>query len=122
MRPFSAAAGTNLVHSASRELERQAGDLERIARNLAAHVQSAHDRKPQGLQLWFAGIAGAAIAVVLLRALPRVLPFLSTAGSPASSWGRLSEQRGIARLHLLIIAKKVYSGDGMDSPISGQRR
>jgi hypothetical protein len=49
-------AGSNLVHTASRELERQAGDLERIARNLAAHVQSAHDRKTQDIRMWAAGL------------------------------------------------------------------
>jgi hypothetical protein len=68
-------AGTSLVHAAARELERQAGDLERIGRNLAAHVQSAHDRKRQDVRMWAAGIAGVLIGIVLLLALPRFLPF-----------------------------------------------
>lgn len=69
-----ARSGEGLVREAVRGLERQAGDLERIGRQLAGHVAGARTRRVQ--ERWLAGAAiGALIlGVVLTLFTPRMLP------------------------------------------------
>jgi hypothetical protein len=57
------------------QLERQAADLERAGRNLAAYTKSAYDRKSQDFRMWTAGLAGLLVGIFLILLLPRFLPF-----------------------------------------------
>lgn len=68
-------SGEGLVRAAVLQLERQATDLERAGRNLAAHTKSAYDRKDQDFRMWTAGLAGLSIGIFLILLLPRFLPF-----------------------------------------------
>ncbi|RMC62525.1 DUF6118 family protein [Sinorhizobium meliloti] len=68
-------SGEGLVRTAVQQLERQASDLERAGRNLAAHTRSAYDRKSQDIRMWTAGGFGVIAGISLLLLLPRFLPF-----------------------------------------------
>jgi len=67
--------GEGLIRSAAQQLERQAADLERAGRNLAACTRSAYDRKAQDFRMWRAGVAGVLAGMFLILLLPRFLPF-----------------------------------------------
>lgn len=56
-------------------LDRRATDLEREAVNLAAYTKSAYDRRSQDLRMWFAGVFGLFVGMLLILVLPRILPF-----------------------------------------------
>ena len=68
-------SGEALIRTAAQQLERQASDLERAGRNLAAHTKSAYDRKSQDFRMWTAGVVGVFVGIFLTLLLPRVLPF-----------------------------------------------
>ncbi|RRY02039.1 DUF6118 family protein [Brucella anthropi] len=68
-------SGEGLVRTAVQQLERQATDLERAGRNLAAYTKSAYDRKSQDFRMWMAGLVGLFVGIFLILLLPRFLPF-----------------------------------------------
>ena len=68
-------SGEALIRTAAQQLERQASDLERAGRNLAAHTKSAYDRKSQDFRMWTAGVVGFILGAFLLLLVPRFLPF-----------------------------------------------
>ena len=68
-------SGEALIRTATQQLERQAFDLERAGRNLAAHTKSAYDRKSQDFRMWMAGLVGLFVGIFLILLLPRFLPF-----------------------------------------------
>jgi len=68
-------SGEALIRTAAQQLERQASDLERAGRNLAAHTKSAYDRKSQDFRMWMAGLVGLFVGIFLILLLPRFLPF-----------------------------------------------
>ena len=68
-------SGEGLVRTAVQQLERQASDLERAGRNLAAYTKSAYDRKSQDFRMWSAGVVGFILGAFLLLLVPRFLPF-----------------------------------------------
>lgn len=68
-------SGEGLIRTAAQQLERQASDLERAGRNLAAHTKSAYDRKSQDSRMWMAGLIGLFVGIFLILLLPRFLPF-----------------------------------------------
>ncbi|ODT74350.1 MAG: hypothetical protein ABS76_37215 [Pelagibacterium sp. SCN 64-44] len=68
-------SGESLVRTAAHQLEGKGRDLEREANNLAAYTKSAYDRKSQDLRMWFAGVVGLFVGVLLVLLLPRILPF-----------------------------------------------
>lgn len=76
-------SGEGLVRTAVQQLERQASDLERVGRNLSAHVASAREHHRQNWWLASVGTAGLVLGVLLTLFTPRVLPF-STAPRVAS--------------------------------------
>ena len=59
-------SGEALIRTAAQQLERQASDLERAGRNLAAHTKSAYDRKSQDFRIWMAGLVGLFVGILLL--------------------------------------------------------
>lgn len=67
-------SGEGLVQNAARELEKQAGDLERAGRVLSRHVASARERYVQNRYLWIVGTAGLVLGILLTLFAPRVLP------------------------------------------------
>ena len=67
--------GEELIRSAAQTLERQASDLERAGRNLAAHVASARERDRQNWWLVVAVVVGMTIGALVMLFLPRLLPF-----------------------------------------------
>ena len=68
-------SGEALIRTAAQQLERQASDLERAGRNLAAHTKSAYDRKSQDFRMSMAGLVGLFVGIFLILLLPRFLPF-----------------------------------------------
>jgi hypothetical protein len=94
-------SGEGLVRAAVQQLERQAAELERTGRQLAAHTKSAHDRKRQDLRLWLAVGGGLVAGAFLLLLLPRFLPFSTDTqvaslviGSDRVSAGQMMIQAG----------------------------
>ena len=67
--------GEGLVRTAVQQLERQAADLERAGRNLAAHVAGARERDRQNLWLVVAFAIGLLAGALVMLFLPRLLPF-----------------------------------------------
>lgn len=67
-------AGQNLVRNAVDKLDRQSGDLERIGRQLAGHVEGARQRRQQDRHVLFAGGIGAVFGILAILVLPWVLP------------------------------------------------
>ena len=68
-------SGEALIRTAAQTLERQASDLERAGRNLAAHVASARERDRQNWWLVVAVVVGMTIGALVMLFLPRLLPF-----------------------------------------------
>ena len=67
--------GEGLVRTAVQQLERQAADLERAGRNLAAHVAGARERDRQNWWLVVAFAIGLLAGALVMLFLPRLLPF-----------------------------------------------
>ncbi|MDP9812613.1 hypothetical protein J2W42_005483 [Rhizobium tibeticum] len=80
-------SGEGLVRTAVQQLERQATDLERAGRNLAAYTKGAYDRKSQDFRMWMAGLVGLFVGIFLILLLPRFLPFSADGHVAALSWG-----------------------------------
>jgi len=68
-------SGEALIRTAAQQLERQASDLERAGRNLAAHVAGARQRDRQNWWLVVAFAIGLLAGALVMLFLPRVLPF-----------------------------------------------
>ncbi len=68
-------SGEALIRTAAQQLERQAADLERAGRNLAAHVAGARERDRQNLWLVVAFAIGLLAGALVMLFLPRLLPF-----------------------------------------------
>ncbi|CAG0996647.1 hypothetical protein BURK2_02717 [Burkholderiales bacterium] len=81
-------SGEALIRTAAHQLERQASDLERAGRNLAAHTKSAYDRKSQDFRMWMAGLVGLFVGIFLILLLPRFLPFSADSHVAALVMGR----------------------------------
>jgi hypothetical protein len=92
MRRSLERSGEALIRTAAQQLERQASDLERAGRNLAAHTKSAYDRKSQDFRMWMAGLVGLFVGIFLILLLPRFLPF--SADSHVAATMRRAMRRG----------------------------
>ncbi len=68
-------SGEGLIRTAAQQLERQASDLERAGRNLAAHVAGARERDRQNWWLVVAFAVGLLAGALVMLFLPRLLPF-----------------------------------------------
>lgn len=68
-------SGEGLVRSAVKKLEQRSFDLERVTRNLSAHVEGARERSRQDRWLMGAGVSGVALGILLTLFAPAVLPF-----------------------------------------------
>lgn len=68
-------SGEALIRTAAQTLERQASDLERAGRNLAAHVAGARERDRQNWWLVVAFAIGLLAGALVMLFLPRLLPF-----------------------------------------------
>ncbi len=68
-------SGEALIRTAAQQLERQASDLERAGRNLAAHVAGARERDRQNWWLVVAFAIGLLAGALVMLFLPRLLPF-----------------------------------------------
>lgn len=68
-------SGEGLVRSAVQKLESRASDLERVTRNLSAHVEGARERRRQNW--WLVGVGGSGLVAGILLTLiaPAALPF-----------------------------------------------
>ncbi|MFK4771704.1 DUF6118 family protein [Rhizobium sp. ZW T2_16] len=68
-------SGEGLVRSAVQKLESRASDLERVTRNLSAHVEGARERRRQNW--WLVGVGGSCVVAGILLTLiaPAALPF-----------------------------------------------
>lgn len=67
--------GESLVRVAAQTLENRASDLERVTRNLSAHVEGARERRRQNW--WLVGVGGSGVVAGILLTLiaPAALPF-----------------------------------------------
>lgn len=112
-------SGEALIRTAAQQLERQASDLERAGRNLAAHTKSAYDRKGQDFRMWMAGLAGVFVGIFLILLLPRFLPFSADShvaglvmGTDRASAGRAMIQAGDpARYQRMVWAEWVFANN-----------
>jgi len=91
-------SGEALIRTAAQQLERQASDLERAGRNLAAHTKSAYDRKSQDLRVWFAGGIGLLVGALLVLLLSRVLPFAADTHVAATIMGQDRWNAGVTMM------------------------
>lgn len=91
-------SGEALIRTAAQQLERQASDLERAGRNLAAHTKSAYDRKSQDFRMWMAGLVGLFIGIFLVLLLPRFLPFSADSHVASLVMGRDRISAGYAMI------------------------
>lgn len=66
-------AARGVVQPAVDQLERQAGDLERIAGNLGRQLGQGRERKEQNKWLWSVGATAVVVGVLLTLFLPRLL-------------------------------------------------
>ena len=98
-------SGEALIRTAAQQLERQAADLERAGRNLAAHTKSAYDRKSQDFRMWMAGIVGVFVGIFLILLLPRFLPFSADSHVASLVMGRDRVSAGEAMIRAVDPAK-----------------
>jgi hypothetical protein len=68
-------SGESLVKTAAQQFQYESRDFQRVARELAGHVESARERHIQNRTLWGVGVAGIVAGALLLLLLPRFLPF-----------------------------------------------
>lgn len=68
-------SGESLVRVAAQTLENRTSDLERVTRNLSAHVEGARERRRQNW--WLVGVGGFGVVAGILLTLiaPAALPF-----------------------------------------------
>ncbi|WP_456301866.1 DUF6118 family protein [Pseudomonas juntendi] len=93
-------SGEALIRTAAQQLERQASDLERAGRNLAAHTKSAYDRKSQDFRIWMAGLVGLFVGIFLILLLPRFLPFSADTHVAATVIGQDRWNAGVTMMRV----------------------
>ena len=115
-------SGEGLVRTAVQQLERQAADLERAGRNLAAHTKSAYDRKSQDFRMWMAGLVGLFVGIFLILLLPRFLPFSADSHVAALVMGRdrVSAGHAVIRAADPFEAQKITWGGQFYDASSGE--
>ena len=115
-------SGEALIRTAAQQLERQASDLERAGRNLAAHTKSAYDRKSQDFRMWMAGLVGLFVGIFLILLLPRFLPFSADSHVAALVMGRdrVSAGHAVIRAADPFEAQKITWGGQFYDASSGE--
>ena len=115
-------SGEALIRTAAQQLERQASDLERAGRNLAAHTKSAYDRKSQDFRIWMAGLVGLFVGIFLILLLPRFLPFSADSHVAALVMGRdrVSAGHAVIRAADPFEAQKITWGGQFYDASSGE--
>ena len=115
-------SGEALIRTAAQQLERQASDLERAGRNLAAHTKSAYDRKNQDFRMWMAGLVGLFVGIFLILLLPRFLPFSADSHVAALVMGRdrVSAGHAVIRAADPFEAQKITWGGQFYDASSGE--
>lgn len=115
-------SGEALIRTAALALERQASDLERAGRNLAAHTKSAYDRKSQDFRMWMAGLVGLFVGIFLILLLPRFLPFSADSHVAALVMGRdrVSAGHAVIRAADPFEAQKITWGGQFYDASSGE--
>ena len=93
-------SGEALIRTAAQQLERQASDLERACRNLAAHTKSAYDRKSQDFRMGMAGLVGLFVGIFLILLLPRFLPFSADTHVAATVIGQDRWNAGVTMMRV----------------------
>ncbi|KAB2775301.1 hypothetical protein F9K97_24080, partial [Brucella anthropi] len=93
-------SGEALIRTAAQQLERQASDLERAGRNLAAHTKSAYDRKSQDFRMGMAGLVGLFVGIFLILLLPRFLPFAADTHVAATVIGQDRWNAGVTMMRV----------------------
>jgi len=101
--------GEGLIRSAARELERQASNLERAGRDLAAHTRSAYEREAQDFRMWTAGGVGVLAGIFLILLLPRFLPFSADGHVASVVMGRDRVSAGYAMIAIFSSSSKAAS-------------
>jgi hypothetical protein len=89
-------SGEALIRTAAQQLERQASDLERAGRNLAAHVAGARQRDRQNWWLVVAFAIGLLAGALVMLFLPRVLPFSAAPRVASVVMGERPGQAGMS--------------------------
>jgi len=110
--------GEGLIRSAARELERQASNLERAGRDLAAHTRSAYEREAQDFRMWTAGGVGVLAGIFLILLLPRFLPFSADSHIASLVMGRDRVSAGYAMIEAVApfeVEKMRWGGRFYDS-------
>jgi len=110
--------GEGLIRSAAQELERQASNLERAGRDLAARTRSAHEREAQDFRMWRAGGVGVLAGIFLILLLPRVLPFSADSHVAGLVMGRDRVSAGYAMIEAVApfeVEKMRWGGRFYDS-------
>ena len=115
-------SGEALIRTAAQQLERQASDLERAGRNLAAHTKSAYDRKSQDFRMWMVGLVGLFVGIFLILLLPRFLPFSADSHVAALVMGRdrVSAGHAVIRAADPFEAQKITWGGQFYDASSGE--
>lgn len=88
--------GESLVRVAAQTLENRASDLERVTRNLSAHVEGARERRRQNW--WLVGVGGLCVVAGILLTLiaPAALPFSAAPRVASFVMGQDPWRAGIA--------------------------
>ncbi|MCZ4348162.1 DUF6118 family protein [Devosia neptuniae] len=68
-------SGESVVKTAAQQLENESRDLQRMARDLAGHLDSARERHVQNRYVWGIGAAGVVVGILATLFLPAILPF-----------------------------------------------
>jgi len=110
--------GEGLIRSAAQQLERQASELERAGRDLAAHTRSAYEREAQDFRTWRAGSVGVLAGIFLILLLPRFLPFSADSHIASLVMGRDRVSAGYAMIAAVVpfeVEKMRWGGRFYDS-------
>lgn len=89
-------SGESLVKTAAQQLENESRDLQRMARDLAGHLDSARERHVQDRYLWGIGVAGVVVGIVATLFLPAVLPFSAAPRVASFVIGKTPWQAGMS--------------------------
>jgi hypothetical protein len=65
----------SVVKTAAQQLEKESRDLQRVAHELAGHLNSVPERHVQNRYVWGIGAAGVAVGILATLFLPSLLPF-----------------------------------------------
>lgn len=80
-------SGGDLVSAATRKLEASSSDLDRTARVLAAHLESARERSQQNGVVIIAGAIGIILGTLFTLFAPRILPMGASVGVASTVMG-----------------------------------